>query len=298
MIILLSYVMKCITVPDRRLHRRTVCRARSSLSHSVTHRERMCSTKRLKIGPDSMPGCEQWQSLSDVAPHKAGPIGSSLDTAFEVCLHTLLESVRHQLQDQKRPLPSLHPEAAMVLTPSQPSTAPTASALPQPLPAARAPVTPPPWIVPLRVTPPPAADEEEHAADSDYSWFPLAPVSVMLPGLQPEAAGWRLSCSKVDRVRRCGACEGCRRADCGRCSNCRDKKQNGGAGIKKQSCTSRRCLNPTRTCMGRDKTKPVHDATPDAATKPITLPHRQPSGVGSFTTSTLADFLSDLAEIL
>ena len=46
----------------------------------------------------------------------------------------------------------------------------------------------------------------------------------------------------------------------------------------------------------------VNDATPDAATKPVALPHRcrdrRANGVGSFQTSTLADFLSDLAEIL
>ena len=55
---------------------------------------------------------------------------------------------------------------------------------------------------------------------------------------------------KVDRVLRCGACEGCRRADCGRCPNCRDKPKFGGAGVKKQACNHRRCLQPTRTGMG------------------------------------------------
>ena len=56
---------------------------------------------------------------------------------------------------------------------------------------------------------------------------------------------------KVDRVLRCGACEGCRRADCGRCPNCRDKPKFGGSGVKKQACTNRRCLNPTRTGGGQ-----------------------------------------------
>ena len=55
---------------------------------------------------------------------------------------------------------------------------------------------------------------------------------------------------KVDRVLRCGACEGCRRGDCGRCPNCRDKPKFGGAGVKKQACNHRRCLQPTRTGMG------------------------------------------------
>lgn len=56
---------------------------------------------------------------------------------------------------------------------------------------------------------------------------------------------------KVDRVLRCGACEGCRRADCGRCPNCRDKPKFGGAGVKKQACQHRRCLQPTRTGGGQ-----------------------------------------------
>lgn len=56
---------------------------------------------------------------------------------------------------------------------------------------------------------------------------------------------------KVDRVLRCGACEGCRRADCGRCPNCKDKPKFGGAGVKKQACQYRRCLQPTRTGGGR-----------------------------------------------
>ena len=55
---------------------------------------------------------------------------------------------------------------------------------------------------------------------------------------------------KVDRVLRCGACEGCRRSDCGRCPNCRDKPKFGGAGVKKQACNHRRCLQPTRTGLG------------------------------------------------
>ena len=48
-----------------------------------------------------------------------------------------------------------------------------------------------------------------------------------------------------------GGCEGCRRADCGRCPNCKDKPKFGGAGVKKQACQYRRCLQPTRTGCGR-----------------------------------------------
>ena len=61
---------------------------------------------------------------------------------------------------------------------------------------------------------------------------------------------------KVDRVLRCGACDGCKRADCGRCPNCRDKPKFGGAGVKKQACQHRRCLQPTRTGGGRWAQRP------------------------------------------
>lgn len=57
--------------------------------------------------------------------------------------------------------------------------------------------------------------------------------------------------NKVDRVLRCGSCEGCRRSDCGRCPNCKDKPKFGGAGVKKQACQHRCCLQPTRTGGGQ-----------------------------------------------
>uniref|UniRef100_A0A6V2RQX0 CXXC-type domain-containing protein n=1 Tax=Emiliania huxleyi TaxID=2903 RepID=A0A6V2RQX0_EMIHU len=57
--------------------------------------------------------------------------------------------------------------------------------------------------------------------------------------------------NKVDRALRCGACDGCKRADCGRCPNCKDKPKFGGAGVKKQACQYRGCLTPTRTGNGR-----------------------------------------------
>jgi len=57
--------------------------------------------------------------------------------------------------------------------------------------------------------------------------------------------------NKVDRTLRCGACDGCKRADCGRCPNCKDKPKFGGAGVKKQACQYRGCLTPTRTGNGR-----------------------------------------------
>ena len=69
---------------------------------------------------------------------------------------------------------------------------------------------------------------------------------------------------KVDRVLRCGACEGCRRADCGRCPNCRDKPKFGGAGVKKQACQHRRCLQPTRTGGGQWAIRQQHAGDGDS----------------------------------
>jgi hypothetical protein len=70
-------------------------------------------------------------------------------------------------------------------------------------------------------------------------------------GQPSPASSTKRAVVKVDRVLRCGACEGCRRADCGRCPNCRDKPKFGGAGVKKQACQHRRCLQPTRTGGGQ-----------------------------------------------
>ena len=46
------------------------------------------------------------------------------------------------------------------------------------------------------------------------------------------------------RVRRCGACAGCRAQDCGVCNACRDKPKFGGPGTAKQACSKRRCSKP------------------------------------------------------
>lgn len=88
---------------------------------------------------------------------------------------------------------------------------------------------------------------------------------------------------KVDRVLRCGGCEGCRRADCGRCPNCKDKPKFGGAGVKKQACQYRRCLQPTRTGGGRwaHRTQPTtdvdsDDASQESASQESTVPYRSP----------------------
>jgi hypothetical protein len=78
-----------------------------------------------------------------------------------------------------------------------------------------------------------------------------SPMSTSSPG-----GSTKRTVVKVDRVLRCGACEGCRRADCGRCPNCRDKPKFGGAGVKKQACQHRRCLQPTRTGGGQWAIRP------------------------------------------
>lgn len=92
---------------------------------------------------------------------------------------------------------------------------------------------------------------------------------------------------KVDRVLRCGACEGCRRADCGRCPNCRDKPKFGGAGVKKQACQHRRCLQPTRTGGGQWAIRQQQAAEGDSdgevsndSTVPYNSPQQRTTGVG------------------
>ena len=91
--------------------------------------------------------------------------------------------------------------------------------------------------------------------------------------------------AKVDRVLRCGACEGCRRADCGRCPNCKDKPKFGGAGVKKQACQYRRCLQPTRTGGGRWAHRPQQssetvsdsdDASQGSTSQESTIPYSSP----------------------
>ena len=89
------------------------------------------------------------------------------------------------------------------------------------------------------------APEQLH---STLAWQPPQPQHQQQDG--EARPGPKRAAVKVDRVLRCGACEGCRRGDCGRCPNCRDKPKFGGAGVKKQACNHRRCLQPTRTGMG------------------------------------------------
>ena len=88
--------------------------------------------------------------------------------------------------------------------------------------------------------------------DEDAGGSSLAALSVLASAKPP---GKRVPV-KVDRVLRCGGCEGCRRGDCGRCPNCRDKPKFGGAGVKKQACQHRRCLQPTRTGGGQWAIRP------------------------------------------
>jgi len=57
------------------------------------------------------------------------------------------------------------------------------------------------------------------------------------------------------RTASCGSCEACTRSDCGRCINCVDKPKFGGQGIRKQSCTYRRCMRP----KGVDEIESMHE---------------------------------------
>jgi hypothetical protein len=99
---------------------------------------------------------------------------------------------------------------------------------------------------------------------SALAWQPPQPQHQQQDG--EARPGPKRAAVKVDRVLRCGACEGCRRGDCGRCPNCRDKPKFGGAGVKKQACNHRRCLQPTRTGMGhREALRNAMAATATAA---------------------------------
>ena len=107
---------------------------------------------------------------------------------------------------------------------------------------------------------PPAPKTQQHFAGSDATQH------------TPTSASKR-AVVKVDRVLRCGACEGCRRADCGRCPNCRDKPKFGGAGVKKQACQHRRCLQPTRTGGGQWAIRGGADGDSDGEISNDTVPY-------------------------
>lgn len=46
----------------------------------------------------------------------------------------------------------------------------------------------------------------------------------------------------MSRTQRCGNCDGCLAKACRQCTYCLDNPQNGGPGVKKQSCIARRCI--------------------------------------------------------
>lgn len=102
---------------------------------------------------------------------------------------------------------------------------------------------------------PPALKLPQSQLDARSHAFPPAFMPQMVNPHNPHpptpGSASKRAMVKVDRVLRCGACEGCRRADCGRCPNCKDKPKFGGAGVKKQACQHRRCLQPTRTGGGQ-----------------------------------------------
>jgi len=147
-----------------------------------------------------------------------------------------------------------------------------------------------------------AASESEPHSERSTPQLPPAACSVMPPeellasfpssshqqSGDPRPTPPKRGVVKVDRVLRCGACEGCRRGDCGRCPNCRDKPKFGGAGVKKQACNHRRCLQPTRTGMGhRDALRQAMTGQPayaeddsdasEAASQDSTIPYGSPA---------------------
>ena len=116
--------------------------------------------------------------------------------------------------------------------------------------------------------------------DEDAGGSSLAALSVLASAKPP---GKRVPV-KVDRVLRCGGCEGCRRGDCGRCPNCRDKPKFGGAGVKKQACQHRRCSQPTRTGMGGQwalRQQQQEAADSDDQSQDSTVPYRSPQRCAS-----------------
>mmetsp|Transcript_28812 Transcript_28812/g.65264 ORF Transcript_28812/g.65264 Transcript_28812/m.65264 type:complete len:326 (-) Transcript_28812:912-1889(-) len=77
-----------------------------------------------------------------------------------------------------------------------------------------------------------------------------APPGPTTEGPENQDEWWRQK--KRKRAVACGRCDACCREDCGLCLNCLDKPKFGGNGIRKQSCTARKCqqsLAPT-PCSG------------------------------------------------
>ena len=51
-------------------------------------------------------------------------------------------------------------------------------------------------------------------------------------------------CPTKHKLRSCGKCSGCLRADCGACPYCLDKPKFGGENVLKQKCIQKKCSNP------------------------------------------------------
>ena len=79
--------------------------------------------------------------------------------------------------------------------------------------------------------------------------------------------------TKKIKIKRCGACMGCRSKDCRQCGPCKAMKKYGGPGLLKQACIHRKCSNPlnsnsgggsfTKNCLkkGVKKFEPIKDET-------------------------------------
>ena len=56
--------------------------------------------------------------------------------------------------------------------------------------------------------------------------------------------------TKKIKIKRCGACIGCRTKNCRQCHPCLQMKKYGGPGLLKQACIHRKCTNPLNSNGG------------------------------------------------
>ena len=61
----------------------------------------------------------------------------------------------------------------------------------------------------------------------------------------------KMSSDTSKKIKRCGACIGCRTKNCRQCRPCLQMKKYGGPGLLKQACINRKCSNPLNSNSGR-----------------------------------------------
>ena len=60
----------------------------------------------------------------------------------------------------------------------------------------------------------------------------------------------KMSRNTSKKIKRCGACIGCRTKNCRQCRPCLQMKKYGGPGLLKQACINRKCSNPLNSNGG------------------------------------------------